>query len=173
MRGYSELARRDEEDEEQSWRGERKRGAAPFLSRSNYTFSFFPLSPSFSCGFAPLHSSVYSSHVRLPPGRNNNCYYSSPRLLQFYPLSLSLSSAAFSQIPVFRPPSVEKTPESTRNAHNYGHVTRLISCLNSSLGPDRPISSFDKEGSTIANRQTRFEHTLFTLFSSVRSFLLE
>ena len=56
-----------------------------------------------------------------------------------------------------------------RNAHNYGHVTRLISWLNSLLGPDRPISSFDKEGSTIANRRTRFEHTLFffTLFWSI------
>lgn len=38
-------------------------------------------------------------------------------------------------------------PRCTRNAHNYEHVTRLISCLVSLLYLDRPISSFHGVGS--------------------------
>lgn len=79
MRGYSgrpEGTRKMKSGGEGSWRGER---AALFLrARIILFFSFFSSLFFFFCGFAPLHSGVYSSHVRLPPGRNNNCYYSSP-----------------------------------------------------------------------------------------------
>lgn len=86
------------------------------------------------CGFASgAFRRTFVSRPYL--GRSNNYYYSRPRLLQFYLAA-----------PPILPPShgpCRRRGRSLRprSVHNYEHVTRLISCLNSPLRLHRPISS--------------------------------
>lgn len=154
MRGYSDWPeeRRKVEGKDRGGEDERE------VSRSNYTFLFF-----FFFFFLRLRAAafrrIFVSRPSSARPKQQLLLFLAATFAILSSLSLSLS---FSR-PPFRkflfPPLAKSLVQ--RNAHNYGHVTRLISWLNSLLGPDRPISSFDKEGSIIANRRIRFEHTLF------------
>lgn len=109
---------------------------------------FHPVELSF-CGFAAVHSDAYSSHVRLPTAETTIIIIPGRDFRNFIFASSRVALASERTRPK-KPPR----PRSTRNAHNYEHVTRLISCLNSLLHLDRPISDFDAAAAPIDARST-------------------
>ena len=115
MRGYS------------AWRGTKRRGMDR-RKTARERCRAAPFSPAWIILLrlrAAMHSDAYSSHVPLPrPGPKQQ--------LLLFPGAATFAILSF---PLFRAPSHQETtfspssPPSARNAHNYEHVTRLISCL--------------------------------------------
>lgn len=111
------------------------------------------------CGFVPVHSDGYSSHVPTWPEQqllllpaHDFCNFVRPL---HDPDRPPRARRHPSPSPRVRPQTRRRSP-GPWNVHNYEHVTRLISCLNSPLRLDRPISSFDGGPTPIDARSTRY-----------------